>query len=152
MNNRDLIDILDIAMDREIVAEAFYEAAQHKTSDKGAIELLKELASYEHQHLLWIKKLKNSGADIGSWSPQKVQNLNLTGYLNDIQLNYGAGLQEVLTAAMKREQSSIEFYTVLQSEFDNPEIIELCSKLASQEAVHKNKLELLYENIFLTQN
>jgi rubrerythrin len=51
----ELTNLLDIAMDREIVSQSFYLAGQKKTQDAGAIQLMKELADQELRHFQWIK-------------------------------------------------------------------------------------------------
>ncbi len=146
-----LTDILDIALDREIVSQTFYIAGQKKTQDRGAIELMKELAAEEQKHYIWIKNFRDSGPGNFSWSRQNLPDLMISEYLVDPQISEGVGLQEVLITAMKREQYSIEFYTRMEQGMQIESGRQLCRRLIDAEKDHKAKLENLYENIFLKE-
>lgn len=148
----EMTELLDVAIDREIVSQAFYIAGQKKTQDPGAIALMQELADEELHHYEWIKKLKETGLRSEDWSPAKIPDLKISEYLADTNLTEGAGLQEVITVAMKREQHSIEFYSGLQKAMKSQPAAQLCGKLVLAEQNHKMKLETFYERYFLKED
>jgi rubrerythrin len=148
----ELTELLDIAMDREIASQAFYIAGQKKTRDQGAIELMKELAAQELKHLEWIKNFKESGLSSKDWSPKNLSALNISEYLVDANIAEGAWLQDVITAAMKREQHSVEFYSQMMQVMNSETGKRLCERLSSEELNHKNKLEIFYHDYFLKEN
>ena len=54
----ELSEVLDTAIYKEIASQAMYEAAQRKTDDPGAKELLRDLAGQEVKHAEKLKDLK----------------------------------------------------------------------------------------------
>jgi rubrerythrin len=148
----ELKDLLDIALDREIVSEAFYIASQKKTRDPGAVELMRSLAREEASHSQWIKKLKEKSPEGKDWHPEKLTDLMISEYLVDIHLAEEAGLQDVITAAMKREQYSFEFYARMEQAARSEAAKRLCRKLVKAEREHKIKLEILYDDLFYKEN
>jgi rubrerythrin len=141
-------DLLNIAMDREIVSEAFYTANQKKTTDPGAIQLMRELALEESKHYQWIKNLKEQWLEKDARPPKKIPDLMISEYLTETQISEGAGLQEVITAAMKRELLSVEFYAKMKLEMNTMAGKQLCEKLIEAERNHKAKLEIFYDDLF----
>ena len=148
----NLRELLDIALDREIVSRAFYTAGQKKTQDPGAVEMMKELAAEEEKHYEWIKSFRDTGIKPVELAAQGLPDLMISEYLVDPQISEGAGLQEVLITAMKREQYSIEFYTRMEMVIQLETGRQLCRRLVGAERNHKAKIEDLYERLFLKEN
>ncbi len=144
--------LLDIAMDREIVSQSFYIAGQKKTQDPGAIQLLKELADQELQHYQWIREFKAHGLTSIPPHREKLVDLKISEYLNEVNIAEGIGLQDVVIAALKREQHSVEFYQGMRQVMETPEGRELCDRLAHEELHHKQKLEFLYDDLISQEN
>lgn len=148
----ELRELLDIAMDREIVSETFYIAGQKKTTDPGAIELMKELAEQERHHYRWIKDFKEKNEFQPLSHGKEMADLLLSEYLIEIKITDGAGIQDVLTAAIKREQQSVGFYSGMKSIMDSQTGKQLCERLTHEELNHKRKLEILYDKVFNQEN
>ena len=64
----------------------------------------------------------------------------------------GAGLQDTLIFAMKREQQAVEFYSNMMSVVKDKAAKQLCQKLVTEELKHKLKLETLYDDMFYTED
>lgn len=148
----ELTELLDIAMDRELVSQAFYIAGQKKTQDSGAIQLMTELAGQELKHYEWIKHYKDTHPTAKDWSPKSVPDLMISEYLIDTKIPEEAGLQDVITAAMKREQYSVEFYSKLEKIMNSQSGKRLCERLNREERKHKMKLETFYDGLFNKEN
>jgi rubrerythrin len=148
----ELRELLDMALDREIAAQAFYIAGQKKTEDPGAISLMKELETEEEKHYEWIKKFKDAGGGDGDWSPKILINLNISENLVDTSISAQAGLQDVITAAMKREEYSVEFYSKIKQAMASRSGKDLCDRLHNEERKHKAKLEKFYDELFNREN
>lgn len=148
----EINELLKIAMDREIVSESFYIAGQKKTDDPGAIQLMKELAAQEKSHYQWIKEFKEGGGVEKIPHKEKVQDLMIGQNLPDIDIAEGAGLQDVITAAIKREQHSIEFYSQMPQVLSTEEGRKLCERLGHEELHHKQKLETFYDDLLKKEN
>lgn len=149
-NSSETADLLQMAMYREVASNAFYVAGQGKTEDPGAAALMKELAGEESEHYRRLAEYKEHGKI--SRAVQKVKDLMQTAYLTGGDSLEGAGLQDTLIFAIKREQDAVDFYTRLTGTMTTKTGKELCRKLATQELGHKMKLELLYESLFLKED
>lgn len=148
----ELAELLDTAIYKEIASQSTYIAAQVRTEDPGAKALLKELAAEESGHSQRLKKLKEKGLDKRNWYQEKVPNLMISEYLTGGDTLEGAGLQETLIFAMKREQQSIEFYSKMTSVVRDETTKHLCASLVHEELRHKLRLEVLYDDLFYAGN
>ncbi len=144
----ELIEVLDSAIYKEIASQAVYEAAQKKTDDPGARELMKELARQEVKHAKKLKQLKDKGLENKRWHQEKVADLKISSYLAGGETLEGAGLQDTLIFAMKREDESVDFYRKMMSMMQAEEAKQLCVGLANEELRHKMRLEILYDRLF----
>jgi hypothetical protein len=144
----ELTELLDMAIYKEIASQAFYIAGQNKTQDPGARELMKELAEQELKHAERLKKLKEKGVGKGGWHQARVPDLRISEYLVGGETLEGAGLQDALLFALKREQHSVEFYSRMMSALREKPAKRLCQSLATEELRHKLRLELLYDDLF----
>jgi len=144
----ELVELLDTAIYTEIVSQAFYIAGQSKTQDLGAKALMKELAQEELRHSEWLKNLKEKGLEELSWHQAKVQNLMISEYLTGGDTLEGAGLQDVLVFAMKRERQAIEFYSKMMGIMGDESAKRLCERLVHEELNHKLRLEIFYDDLF----
>lgn len=148
----ELSGLLDAAMYKEIASQALYAAAQTKTQDPGARTLLKGLAGEEVKHLRWLKNLQDGGMGQVAWHREKVPDLMISDYLTGADTLEGAGLQDAIIFAMKREQQSIEFYSKMMGALRDQPAKLLCRKLANEELKHKLRLETFYDDFFYSED
>ena len=144
----ELSEVLDSAIYKEIASQAVYEAAQKKTDDSGAKELLKELAGQEIKHAEKLKILKGKGLAKQQWHQGKITDLKISEYLTGGETLEGAGLQDTLIFAMKREEESVGFYRQMMGMMREEKAKELCTNMANEELGHKRRLETLYDRLF----
>ncbi len=144
----ELAELLDTAMYREIASQAFYIAGRDKTQDSGARALMQELAAEELNHSRWIRNLREKGWEKQDWHQTRVPNLMISEYLTGADTLEGAGLQDVLVFAMKREQQAIEFYAKMMGVMRDESAKRLCERLVQAELKHKLRLEKLYDDLF----
>lgn len=148
MISDELSELLDIAIYKEIASQALYIAAQGRTQDPGARALMKELAEEELKHAQWLKKLKEGGLEKTKWHREKMPDLVTSEYLTGGDTLEGAGLQDTLIFAMKREQLAIEFYSKMMGVMRADSAKSLCQRLVSAELKHKLRLETFYDDLF----
>lgn len=144
----ELTEVLDSAIYKEITSQAVYEAAQSKTEDPGAKELLKELAGQEAKHAERLKQFKDKSPTRQLWHRGKVADLKMSDYLIGGGTLEGAGLQGTLIFAMKREGEAVDFYRKMMGMMRAEEAKQLCAGLANEELRHKMRLEILYDRLF----
>ncbi|MFQ5997637.1 MAG: ferritin family protein, partial [Dehalococcoidales bacterium] len=132
--------------------QAVYEAAQRQTEDPGAKALLQELAKEELGHTQRLKKLKEKGFQQRDWHQEPVANLKISEHLTSADTIEGAGLQDTLIFAMKREQQAVEFYSKMMGLMRDEASKQLCESLVHEELKHKLRLEMLYDDLFYGEN
>ena len=148
----ELVELLDSAIYQEIVSQAVYEAAQSQTEEPSAKALLKELAKEELGHSQRLKKLKEQGLLKRDWHQEEIPNLKISEYLTGGETLKGAGLQDTLIFAMKREQQAVEFYSRIMGMMRDETAKNLCANLVNEELKHKMRLEILYDDLFYGGN
>jgi len=148
----ELTELLDMAIYKEIAAQALYSAGQSKTDDAGARALLKELAEEEFGHAQRLKKLKEKGPKAPGWHREHVANLMISEYLTGGESLQGAGLQETLIFALKREQQAVEFYSRMMGVLRDKDAKRICEGLVHEELKHKLRLEILYDDLFYKED
>ena len=148
----ELAELLDSAIYKEIASQAVYEAAQSKTQDPGVKALLQELAKEEFGHTQRLKKLKEKGFQPRDWHQEQVPNLKISEHLTGADTIEGAGLQDTLIFAMKREQQAVEFYSKMMGLMRDEAAKRLCESLVHEELKHKLRLEMLYDDLFYGEN
>ena len=86
-------------------------------------------------------------------SEKKVQDLKIGDYLLDVDTSRGdLSYQETLIVAMKEEKAAFRLYSDLASRTDHPTLKETFLMLAQEEAKHKLRFEIEYDNFVLTEN
>ena len=148
----EFTELLETAMYKEVASQAFYEAGQNQTDDPGARALMRELAQAELRHTQMLKELRERDWKGDQWARDKIPNLMISEHLTGGDKLEGAGLQDTLLFAMKREQEALEFYSRMMSALRDKEAKLLCQKLAHDELEHKLKLETLYDDLFYQQD
>lgn len=144
----ELTELLDTAIYKEIASQAFYIAGQRMTQDLAARVLMKELAKEELRHSQWLKNLRETGLGKQHWHQENIPNLMISEYLTSGDTIEGAGLQQTLILAMKREQQAIEFYSKMMGVMIDETAKHLCQRLVHAELKHKLKLEGFYDDLF----
>jgi len=148
----ELTELWDAAIYKEIAAQAAYEAAQQRTEDPAVRDMLQELAVAEQQHSRWLKDLKETG-DVGLHGHhQELADLGISQYLAGGDTLEGAGLQETLSHAIKREQQAVDFYSRMMGVLSNEAAQKLCHMLTDAELGHKMRLETLYDDLFYAED
>ena len=148
----ELSELLQTAIYKEIASEAFYEAGQATTDDPGARALMRELAEDERRHTETLKQLRDRECRPGASHSETVSNLMLSEHLTGGDTLKGAGLQETLLFAIKREQQAVEFYSRLMSALREADAKQLCERLVHDELHHKLRLETLYDDLFYQED
>ena len=146
-NNID--DILDYAIQNEIEAYNFYLSMAEKSSSSSIKKLFTVFAGEEDGHR---KKLESAKAGtMISFSKADITNLKVTDYLVDVEESENMNYQDALILAAKKEKAAFMLYTDLAELTDDEEMKTFFEILAQEEAKHKLRFEIEYDNS-LTEN
>jgi rubrerythrin len=145
-----IIEILDFAIEKEEEAFEFYSLWAKKVQDKAISEVLLELAETEKTHKAYLLKVK-SGEKTAPL-PKDVTTLSISDYLVEVTPTENMDYQTALMVAMQREKSAYQLYTNMAGEVSDADIRDIFLTLAGEEAKHKLRLELIYDDEILKEN
>ena len=100
------------------------------------------------RHSQRLKRFRARGWENRHWQRKKIPDLMISEYLVDRDTLEGAGLQDVLLFAIKREQQAVEFYSKMTGATSDAAAKRLCEKLVHEELKHKMRLETFYDDLF----
>ena len=142
-------ELLDFAIDKEEEANKFYTELAGKMDRPAMQQVFQEFAKEELKHkekLLGIKAGKSLESAV-----QKITDLKIGDYLVDVEPSQDIDYQEALILAMKKEKASFKLYNNLAATTEDNNLQNLLLGLAQEEAKHKLRLEMEYDENFLTE-
>lgn len=146
-------DILDFAIEKEEEAHQFYIDLAEKMARPEVRGIFRDFASEELKHKAKLQEVKAGKLDRVLPSPdERIADLKIVDYLVDIPIREEFGYQEALITAMKREKASFKLYNDLAEMTGDEELRSLFLSLAQEEAKHKLRLEMEYDEAILTEN
>jgi rubrerythrin len=150
MINIKINEIIDFAIKEEIRFQKIYSDAAKRTENNALVSMLDELSAMEKSHEEKLKAFKSG--EIGEIGNVKVQDLKISEYLSDTEIDDNSNIQDVIVYAMKSEKKANELYTKLSGLVNTHAEKELFLSLANEELAHKNQLEKMYEVNFMPEN
>ena len=151
MNENEFNHIIDFAIEREIEAANFYKEMQLKVRFESSVSLFKSLEEMEIKHAEILQKFTIDSAE--NHNINKITNLKISDYLEDVVPHDNMSFQEILIIAMKREETANKLYLKLAEENVVIEKVRnLFLNLAEEEAKHKLQLESIYDKEVLKDN
>ena len=143
-------DILDFAIDREQEAVDFYTDSAAKVDKPWMQQVLMQFAKEEKGHKAKLQAVKKGEKMLSA--KNQVMDLKVGDYLADVQVSENMTYQQILIVAMKREKTAFKLYNDLAEKIDDAEIKTLFLGLAQEEAKHKLRFEVEYDEVILKDN
>lgn len=148
---KTITDILDYAIKEEQRAADLYAGLATRSRNKEIQKVFEQFSKEELGHKKKLESIKGGG--VVALSEKKVQDLKIGDYLLDVDTSRGdLSYQETLIVAMKEEKAAFRLYSDLASRTDHPTLKETFLMLAQEEAKHKLRFEIEYDNFVLTEN
>jgi rubrerythrin len=107
-------------------------------------------AREEQGHKAKLAAIKEGRVDLPA--PAKVQDLKIGDYLVDQKPNPELDYQEALILAMKKEKAAFRLYSDLANVTEDEKLRQVFQALAQEEAKHKLRFEIEYDDNILTEN
>jgi rubrerythrin len=142
-----LEEALDIAMDAELKAQAFYAQAAVEIQDPAGRDLLGRLAAFEQYHYQKLSELARSLQDEGQFIAYETRTVEqfaptlASGETAGTQFEELKDTASILGKAIENEKIAGERYRVLAEETADPEGQDMFHKLANEEMIHQRILE-----------
>lgn len=143
-------EILDFAIQNEQAAADFYNNLAGKSELSHVKDLFEGFAREEMGHKAKLEAVKGGKRLLSA--QQAIADLKIGDYLADINLDATLGYQEALIVAMQAEKAAFRLYSDLASATDDASLREILAGLAQEEAKHKLRFELEYDENILTEN
>lgn len=148
MKNVD--EILDFAIGREQAAHDFYMDLATKMEERGMKEIFVQFAGEELGHKAKLNSIKSGRRLLPT--AEKVLNLKIAEYVVDVDPAEELTYQKALILAMKREKAAYKLYSDLSASVDDADLRQTFAALAQEEAKHKLRFEVEYDDVILAEN
>ncbi len=142
-------EILDFAIAREIEARDFYMKLAERMENPAMQKVFENFATEELGHKFKLEAFKRG--DI-SLVPQQVQSLNIADYVVDVDPQPDMVYAEALVLAMRKEKAAYRLYLDLAAVGEDEELTDMFLSLAQEEAKHKLRFEIEYDDIVLKED
>ncbi len=147
---KSVAEVLDFAIEREREAVVFYKELAAKTTTASTRVAYEDFAKEEGGHQAKLVRMKESGQL--QQANQKVLDLKIGDYLvepnPDVELDY----PQALILAMKREKAAFKLYSDLAAATDDADLRAALLVLAQEEARHKLRFEVEYDEHVLDED
>lgn len=143
-------EILDFAINSEQSAFDFYTKLAADSENVAMKEVFQEFAEEEKTHKKRLEKIKEE--KIFKVENVKIQDLKISEYTVDVEQSDNMTYQETLILAMKREKNAFKLYSDLAAIAPDGKMQELFKSLANEEAKHKLRFEIEYDDEVLREN
>ena len=152
MSELSIIDeILDFAIEQEQSAHDLYMGLAARAKSPGIKKMFEEFAGEEAGHKAKIQEVK-AGKRLMAPSEKPVIDLKISDYTVEEDPGPDADYQTVLIFAMKKEKAAFRLYTDLAATTTDAGVKSLLLGLAQEEAKHKLRFEIEYDEQILTEN
>lgn len=143
-------EILDFAIEKEQEAADFYVDLASRMARPEMQGVFRGFAREELGHKARLQAIKDNKALMGG--EKKVLDLKLSDYLVAVEPSDGMEYADALILAMKKEKAAFRLYTDLAGTTDDAGLRETLLGLAQEEAKHKLRFEIEYDDHVMTEN
>jgi rubrerythrin len=152
-NFNSLDEILDMAIKDELRAANLYADLAKRSRNKEIQKVFEQFSQEELGHKSKLERMKSDGSSKIVASEEKVQDLKIGDYLVEVDTSRDdLSYQDALIIAMKEEKAAFKLYTDLAARVDDADAKEVFLMLAQEEAKHKLRFEIEYDEYILSEN
>ena len=150
---KSIDDILEFAIKDEQRASDLYADLASRVANKEMAKVFEQFSQEELGHKKKLEFLKASNTRSVAFLDEKVQDLQIGDYLVEVSTSRSdLSYQDALIIAMKEEKAAFKLYSDLAAKTDNAEFKEMFLLLAQEEAKHKLRFEIEYDDNILQEN
>jgi len=146
-----LDEILDFAIKDELRAANLYADLAKRSRNKEIQKVFEQFSQEELGHKSKLERMKTGEKVIAS--DEKVQDLKIGDYLVEVSTSRDdLSYQDALIVAMKEEKAAFKLYSDLAARTDDASARDVFLMLAQEEARHKLRFEIEYDEYILSEN
>ena len=143
-------EILEFAIQQEENAAQFYTELAGKMQYKHMKDALLGFAEEEKGHKAKLLQVRQGKQMLPA--EQRVLDLRIGDHLESVDVSDELDYQKALVVAMKAEKAAFKLYSDLASATDDPTLKTTLLRLAEEEAKHKLRFEIEYDEEFLKEH
>jgi rubrerythrin len=143
-------ELFDFAISEEEKAADFYASLAEKMKKPAMASVFLEFAEEEKQHKARLLRVKENW--ITQTPHDKIASLAIADYVVDITPSADMDYQQALQLAMSKEKAAFKMYSEMAYRTTDPDARKVFLLMAQEEAKHKLRFELEYEDVFLQEN
>jgi rubrerythrin len=143
-------DILKFAIARELESYQFYASLAARMERPWMQDVFQQFAQEELGHKAKLHGVREGEVTLSANS--KVLDLKIADYLVAGEVSGDMDYQQALIIAMKKEKAAFRLYTDLAHRIDDEALQTMFLSLAQEEAKHKLRFEVEYDDMILTDN
>jgi rubrerythrin len=143
-------EVLDFAIGQEQQAFQFYTDLSARMDRPWMSEIFKSFAQEELGHKRKLEDIKVGKKLLPSQS--KVLDLKIGDYLVDVEPTREMDYQQALIVAMKKEKKAFKMYNDLAAVVEDGSLQAVFMSLAQEEAKHKLRFEIEYDDYVMKDN
>lgn len=142
-NWKSVDEILDFAISEEERAVVFYTELANMAGNRQMKDVFLQFAGEERGHKAKIQAVKDGKKFV---APEKeITDLKISDFVVDVATDGIDNYEDALVVAMKKEKAAFKLYTRLAGLVDSEEAADLFLSLAQEEAKHKLRFEVEYD-------
>ena len=147
---KSINDILNFAIASEQEAVDFYTKLSKQATNEAMKEVFLQFAREEMGHKARLTKIKEK--QLFEFKEEKVTDLKIADYLVESEAKSDMTYQNFLIVAMNKEKAAFKLYSDLAKIAPNNELRDIFLTLAQEEAKHKLRFEIEYDDYVLKEN
>ena len=151
MADKQLEEVITIAIQREEEAIAFYQNIFSRVQDETAKDTLAFLAGEEKKHKEFLVNYRAGKYKAAALRMTVAVDYKIAEHLEKPDPAANLKSKDAYLVAAHRELASYNFYTALAALHPDGELKQLLVKIASEELRHKEKVEYLFANTAFPQ-
>ena len=143
-------EVLDFAIGQEEEAAKFYTDLAGYAEREWMKSIFEQFAKEELGHKQKLLDVKSGKLLVSA--QKKVLDLKMSDYLADVEPTPDMDYQQALVVAMQKEKKAFRMYSDLAESVDDENLKNTFLSLAQEEAKHKLRFEVEYDDHVMTEN
>jgi rubrerythrin len=142
-------EVLDFAIERETESQDFYMKLAERMENPKMREVFEKFATEELGHKMKLEAVKHGEILLGQ---KEIMSLGIADYVVDVEPQPDMDYTEALVLAMKKEKAAYRLYLDLAAVAEDQELTDMFLSLAQEEAKHKLRFEIEYDDVVMKED
>jgi rubrerythrin len=142
-------EVLDFAIVRETESQDFYMKLAERMENPQMQEVFEQFATEELGHKMKLEAVKHGQILL---EQKDVESLDIADYVVDVEPRPDMDYAEALVVAMRKEKAAYRLYLDLAALTKDEEMTDMFLSLAQEEAKHKLRFEIEYDDVVLKED